>query len=208
LSEHRLGNQGVSALAESLRRNVWLKDLKLRNVDLGKEGFLSLAAELKGNSNLELLDISHNDGLESDGFKAFGRSLPSMSQLKEFQFRGRNTEAKERMKACVPLLVSGLKGTYTLHRMSYGNSDTLARFYLDLNRMGRRYLYDDVISLPVWADILARMTTQPNHAGLLFFFLRHKADLLCISKLISRRKRKRAEVKINDGFGRVTAIND
>jgi len=60
------------------------------------------------------------------------------------------------------------------------SSNTMIRihFYLTLNRFGRRLIRPDVsMPLGLWANLLATMTT-PNDSSYLFYFLKHKTDLV------------------------------
>ena len=84
------------------------------------------------------------------------------------------------MTDCVSEIASRLENNLTLFTISYMEQlDHIERFYLDLNRLGRRFIYqDEGILTRMWPHILARLATDDN-IRLLFFFLRERVDLIC-----------------------------
>jgi Ran GTPase-activating protein (RanGAP) involved in mRNA processing and transport len=189
LSHHRLEENGTICLAAALQNNTCLRRLILRHVGLGDGALRVFATILTNNSTLELLDISNNyDGLTEDGFQAFSDKLPSMRGLKHFLFDG-GLDHAEQLRQFVPLLANGLKDNDTMETVTYSEADAQVRFYLELNRHGRRLLrQENVVPSALWADILAKIR-KPTKVRLLHFFLRQKIDLLVGSaRPIQKRK--------------------
>ena len=72
-----------------------------------------------------------------------------------------------------------MQNNLTLSTISYMEQlDHVERFYLDLNQLGRRFIYqDEGILAGIWPHILARLAKN-DKIRFLFFFLRKRVDLI------------------------------
>ena len=140
-----------------------------------------LAVALTRNTTLAILDVSSNETITTNGIQSFVVDHPtSLSHLDTFRFEDTST-TNNNLSACAKLIASRLQDNRTLSNISYMYElHPSERFYLDLNRMGRRILYhdeDDVV-LRVLPHLLARMTTSKDTLPMLFYCVQERVDLL------------------------------
>ena len=141
----------------------------------------ALASSLTYNKSLRHLDVSDNRHVTAKGIQgAILDNIDNILGLEDFQFAWYNSQD---MIQCAKCIASGMEKNFSLSSIScMTNLGPSERFYLDLNRNGRRLLYHhDTIPLSVWPLILGRMTSA-NTCHLLYYFLREKADLLASSR--------------------------
>jgi Ran GTPase-activating protein (RanGAP) involved in mRNA processing and transport len=84
-----IGPQGAAYLANVLKHNYTIKDLRAANNEMGENGSMLLAEELKSNdtSNLERLDLSFNE-MGEDVAITLAEALSRNAHLKSLNLRG------------------------------------------------------------------------------------------------------------------------
>ena len=134
-----------------------------------------LANALVPNTTLCRLDVRGNSNLTAEGIRPFYENPESMNHLRTFWFH----ESEKNFVDSAKKIMASLKDNMTLGRLSYMEKmDRSERFHLDLNRMGRKYLYqEDDIMILILPHMLARMATS-DEIHLMYFFLHERADLL------------------------------
>eukprot|EP00540_Astrosyne_radiata_P023532 CAMPEP_0116867936 /NCGR_PEP_ID=MMETSP0418-20121206/26900_1 /TAXON_ID=1158023 /ORGANISM="Astrosyne radiata, Strain 13vi08-1A" /LENGTH=140 /DNA_ID=CAMNT_0004503815 /DNA_START=1 /DNA_END=423 /DNA_ORIENTATION=+ len=135
-------------LAKALETSTCsLKRLYLANGQIGTEGAVYLANALRNNETIQVLDLLHNP-IGHDGVLAF-RSI-----LRNYQ-------------------------NVTIHALLLNHYDASTNgsigIYLDLNRMGRRHIFDADLPVSVWPFLLEKMNSRPN---LLYQTLLEKPELM------------------------------
>ena len=127
------------------------------------------------NTTLSSLYIECNDDITIEGIRPFYENPRSMNRLEMFLFGKEGNDGVDWAKK----IAASLKDNWTLTNISHMDTlDRSERFYLDLNRRGRRYLYqEDDIVMQIWPHMLARVANG-DEIHFLFSFLRERADLL------------------------------
>lgn len=147
VSENRLTDVGIRALAMELKPNGGLQTLRLSNVEMKRRGCVELATVFeKYNYTLTALDISHNDQIGRLGRDHLSQALhenPSILSIRlpekekntreEKHIRGLARANKERLVAMENL------ESYDFEKM---NESCLTNFIYKLN-----YLQDDMMKL-------------------------------------------------------------
>ena len=117
----------------------------------------------------------------SEGIRPFYENPESMNHLETFLFDTKDGKSLD----CAKKIAASLMDNRTLSKLiGMERMDRLERFFLDLNKRGRRYLYqDETVMMRIWPHMLVRVATI-DECHLLFFFLRERVDLLsrCMAK--------------------------
>ena len=169
-----------------------LQKLTLRNVGLNDQTMQQLSIAMSHNKSLSVLDVKDNPDITVEGIRAFCDN-PKHS-LERLSFGIAFDQEREYWIPIAKQMASGMKDNVTVSEISYMFwLNRTERFYLDLNRLGRRYLYqDDTAMVKVWPHILARVAKK-RRSHLLFFFLRERVDLISSYNSIEP-SRKRARI--------------
>lgn len=149
LDFNAISDTGATALGEALEGNPRLRVLHLAMNNIGPSGGANLASCLFHNSTLRDLDLSFDNPIQRATVARMTRALSSVN------------------------------GNKTLERLSLPNRYRVhaerLQFYVQANRLGRRYMHDDVFPSSLWPKILAEAS---HDTSLLFFFLQGKPDLM------------------------------
>ena len=183
--------EGITILTDSLKNNENLKDLSLFSCHVGKEELLKLGEALVENKTLEIIDLRRN-AFDADTVSQFFELLPKMKGLKQVMFDGSDINDTNVGSA----IVKGLRVNTSLETI-YGISESQLSSHLKrsiihhmrMNRNGRKFLREPLTNrmpMGAWPHILAKIS-PPLHRDQLFYFLRHKANLV---KSETTRKRK------------------
>ena len=93
-SDNKIHPAGARSIAEALRENGTLQDLKLWSNELGDEGANILAEALELNSTLRKLDIGRN-GIESTGLMALAAGLSKNTGIREINIEDNRIEEND-----------------------------------------------------------------------------------------------------------------
>jgi len=169
-----------------------LKDLSLHCCAVNKdEVLLTLGECLVENKTLESLALEENE-FDAEGLSLFFLVLPRMKGLKKLVLK-----ASDFSDETVGLaLVDGIRVNTSLEIIESIEESELPptvkesiEFYLQMNRNGRRYLRAPLANrmpMGVWPHISTKLSPV-SERDQLFYFLRHKADLVQ-SEMCRKRK--------------------
>jgi hypothetical protein len=190
----RIGNEGASLLARSLRSNVLpnLTRLTLSCCGIGDDGFIALVSALERNTSLLHLDLrDYRRHVSEGGFLAFAESLPEIKVLQRVHF-----DWCTGLASAMPLLLAGLRKNTSLFRFHVSDcapdvfpptSEQTARcaggWIQEMERLGYRNRLLSLMRAPkerlphrgVWPHALARVASLP---AVIFEVLRSKPKLV------------------------------
>jgi hypothetical protein len=186
VGDNQITTQGIAVLADVLRGNSFLKELRLGTCGISDEGLIQLGEALVENSTLEMIQLEDNT-FGQDALSRFFQLLPQMDGLKELGLTESDVDSEELYSA----VVDGLRENTSLLRITCYDGEiwheeapsdikALIDFYLNLNRNGRKFLEPPLTSrVPagLWPRVLAKMSS-PQDTSLLYYFLQKKAELL------------------------------
>ena len=173
------------SLAKALQHNTRLQDLTLDNVGFGDQPMCALAKSLVHNTTLSLLDLSRNH-IGDVGRRVFLDHLSSMRGLKELEFGDDSPSVYYKRTRKDQEYATQIAGdleranNYVLEKLSYmDDMDKSERFYLDLNKYGRRLLMmEEEVPIGLWPLVLSQLAQDDDNVHLLHYFLCQKLDLL------------------------------
>jgi hypothetical protein len=142
----------LSELANKLASNTSLKSLDLSLTKLDPAGMACLGLALQTNSSLQYLILNHC-GISAHGIRSFSVFLPHMRGLKTLKLTGNPIEDN-----ASDGLIEGVRSNHELEDIYCSNLSKEIRYFLDLNRSGRRLLFAsrNTISSALWPLVLER----------------------------------------------------
>jgi uncharacterized metal-binding protein len=175
----------AGALAESLQGlpgNKTLKILSLDGCSIDTEGMTALGQTLESTEiALKELWLPKTIPLPSVPMlmRAFLQSIARMPTIRKICFGGTMKFPTQEERLLLLRAARESKKLLVLDGCAPAMDDASAesdmaniKYYLKLNMFGRRILDSTNIITSLWPIILAPMTTRPEHAGPLFYFVR------------------------------------
>jgi len=182
LGQNKVTSEGMTELVEGLQHSPSLKELALGGCEVNNEELFKLGEGLVENKTLEHLDLRSNS-FDAEGLSVFFRFLPRMKGLKKLELNS-SSISNETVGSAI---LDGIRVNTSLEIIEGIEERELSTtvkksidFYLQMNRNGRRYLQAPLakrMPLGAWPHILTKLSPV-SEQDQLFYFLRHKADLV------------------------------
>jgi hypothetical protein len=154
LSDNRITDDSMNALASGLRRNKSLRILNLAWCSLSSSAMSSVANALCHNLNLRNLNL-FGCGIDDQGMTMFMSCLSGMRGLKKLDLGGQQEYTEKGIAELMHQMEENVDlEEVLLNSLTYDKN----RFYFDANRGGRRFFRSkDTAPVGLWPFILNRV---------------------------------------------------
>ena len=175
LSDNGIGPLGAKAVAAMLLENNSLREINMSFNFIGDIGATSIATVLDANTTLRSLSIRRIQ-MSNDGAHALGQQLPRMRGLKELIM----TQNKVDQIGALALL-EGVRRNMELENLHIESkvSEPILReiiHWIRLNKAGRRVFRDSKLPVPVWPDVLSKLSVNAD-LDVMYHFVSEKPDV-------------------------------